>query len=198
MSLLFYVLVFFQTFYHQKNGLFQKLLFDYDSSLIKEKEPISEWNIKQIHSLVLNRDIENRGVYHKVLVFISIAKTKIAEPMQIQEKISELLEWYKNDTDYDFLTKIALFYLRFGSIHPFIDGGGRTGCLLINLELMELEHPPIDIKFTDRNAYYKAFDSYAESGSSKAMFKLFAKYLIEVLRRYVRIVKDAEEINKQR
>ena len=59
-------------------------------------------------------------------------------------------------------------------------------------------HETIDIKFIDRNAYYKALDFYAESGSPKTMFKLFAKYLIERLRRYVKIVKDAEEINKQR
>lgn len=57
--------------------------------------------------------------------------------MQIQEKISELLEWYKNDTDCDFLTKIALFHLRFESIHPFIDGNGRTGRLFMNLELVK-------------------------------------------------------------
>ena len=175
-----------------------KEAFDYVSQLVKGKEPLTERVIKQIHFLVLGRDIQNRGVYRNVPVYISGAKTQTAEPVLIPEKIQELLEWYHADTQDDFLTKIALFHLRFESIHPFIDGNGRTGRLLVNLELMKLGYPPIDIKFTDRNAYYNAFDSYAETGSSKAMFKLFAKYLTERLRRYIETVKTAEQVAKQR
>lgn len=173
-----------------------KEAFDFVSQLVKEKEPISEWVIKQIHFLVLGRDVENRGVYRKVPVYISGAKVKTCEPILIPEKMQELLDWYSKDTKDDFLTKIALFHLRFESIHPFIDGNGRTGRLLVNLELMKLGYPPIDIKFTDRNAYYNAFDSYYDSGTPKAMFKLFAKYLLERLRKYVEVLKTAEEISK--
>ena len=131
-------------------------------------------------------------------VYISGAKTQTAEPVLIPEKIQELLEWYRNDEEDDFLTKIALFHLRFESIHPFIDGNGRTGRLLVNLELMKLVYPPIDIKYTDRKSYYNAFDSYSETGSPKAMFKLFAKYLTERLKRYIETVRTAEQIAKQR
>ncbi len=175
-----------------------KEAFDYVSQLMKDKEPLTERVIKQIHFLVLGRDIQNRGVYRNVLVYISGAKTQTAEPVLIPEKIQELLEWYQSDTQDDFLTKIALFHLRFESIHPFIDGNGRTGRLLVNLELMKLGYPPIDIRFTDRNAYYNAFDSYAETGSPKAMFKLVAKYLTERLKRYIETVKTAEQVAKQR
>ena len=173
-------------------------MFDFVSQLVKEKEFLSELVIKQIHFLVLGRDIQNRGVYRNVPVYISGAKTQAAEPLLIREKIQELLNWYQTDAQDDFLTKIALFHLRFESIHPFIDGNGRTGRLLVNLELTKLGYPPIDIKFTDRNAYYKAFDSYAGTGSPKAMFKLLAKYLTERLRRYIETLKTAEQVAKQR
>ena len=172
--------------------------FDYVSELVKDKEPLSEWAIKQIHFLVLGRDVQHRGVYRSIPVYISGSKTQTAEPMLISEKVKELLEWYQTDTEDDFLTKIALFHLRFESIHPFIDGNGRTGRLLMNLELMKLGYPPIDIKFTDRTAYYNAFESYAETGFPKAMFKLFAKYLTQRLRRYIETVRTAEQIAKQR
>lgn len=175
-----------------------KEAFDFVSELVKNKEPLSESIIKQIHFLVLGRDIQNRGLYRNIPVYISGAKTQTAQPVLIPEKVQELLEWYRNDSEDDFLTKIALFHLRFESIHPFIDGNGRTGRLIVNLELMKLGYPPIDIKFTDRKAYYNEFDSYSETGSPKAMFKLFAKYLTERLRRYIETVRTAEQISKQR
>ena len=103
--------------------------------------------------------------------------------------MEELLKWYSEASNDDFLTKLALLHIIFESIHPFIDGNGRTGRLIVNLELMKLGYPPIDIKFNDRKAYYDDFDSYARTNSPKAMANLFAKYLTERRRRYISILK---------
>lgn len=56
--------------------------------------------------------------------------------------------------DNQVLSRLARFYTEFEGIHPFIDGNGRTGRLLVNLELMKAGYPPIDIKFADRGAYH--------------------------------------------
>ena len=130
---------------------------------------MSECIIKQIHYLVLSMRHEERGVYQMVPVRIAGALITPAEPSLIREKMEELINWHFEDNSDDFLTKLALLHIRFESIHPFIDGNGRTGRLIVNLELMKLDYFPIDIKFTDRKAYYDAFDSYVRANSPKAM-----------------------------
>lgn len=170
-----------------------KEAFDYVGDLVKEKAPLSEYLIKQIHFLVLATRRQDRGVYRSVPVRIAGALITPSDPSLIHDKMEELIKWYSEDKDEDFLTKLALLHLRFESIHPFIDGNGRTGRLIVNLELMKLGYPPIDIKFTDRKSYYDAFDSFAKTGSPKAMAKLFAKYLIERLRRYISILSSTSK-----
>ena len=109
------------------------------------------------------------------------------EPYLIAEKMEELISNFSKSTEY-IITKLARFHIEFESIHPFIDGNGRTGRLLINLELMKSGFPPIDIKFSDRTAYYNAFDEYHKNNKLSAMENLFAKYINEQIDRYLSIL----------
>ena len=86
------------------------------------------------------------------------------------------------------LIKLAKFHIDFEAIHPFIDGNGRTGRLLTNLELMKLGYPPIDIKYTDRLRYYDAFDDYHKKHDISSMANLFAKYINQRLDFYLSIL----------
>lgn len=164
-----------------------KEAFDFVSSLVKDNIPLSEYYIKQIHSLVLIDKPQDRGVFRKVPVTIMGAKHVPVQPYLIEPKLHDLLEWYKNSDD-DFITKLARLHIEFEAIHPFIDGNGRTGRLIINLELMKLGYPPIDIKYKDRMSYYEAFDAYHTKGNLKPMIKLFSGYLLERLNKYIEIL----------
>ena len=151
---------------------------------VKEQAPLSERVIKQIHYLVLADKEEDRGVYRRVPVRIMGAKHEPVQPYLIQPKMEQLLEAYKNSTEH-IIPRLAQFHIEFEGIHPFIDGNGRTGRLLVNLELMKAGYPPIDIKFTDRIAYYNAFDEYYGKHNLGVMEKLFAGYVSEKLDRYL-------------
>lgn len=166
-----------------------KEAFDFVRDLVKDNVPISESIIKQIHYLVLADKKEDRGVYRRVPVRIMGAKHEPVQPYLIQPQMEQLLEKYRNSTEH-IIPKLARFHIEFEGIHPFIDGNGRTGRLLVNLELMKAGYPPIDIKFTDRIAYYNAFDEYHGKHNLGAMEKLFAGYLKEQLDGYLRMLQE--------
>lgn len=129
-----------------------------------------------IHYLVLADKREDRGVYRRVPVRIMGARNEPVQPYLIQPKMEQLLEDYRDSAEY-IITRLARFHIEFEGIHPFIDGNGRTGRLLVNLELMKAGYPPIDIKFTDRISYYNAFGEYHVKHNLGAMEKLFAGYV---------------------
>ena len=164
-----------------------KEAFEFVSELVKQNEPLSERIIKQIHFLVLVGNKDDRGVYRKVPVRIMGVKHEPVQPYMIEPKMEELLKSFMEGEEH-IITKLARFHIEFEGIHPFIDGNGRTGRLLVNLELMKAGYPPIDIKFTDRMEYYKAFDEYHENHNLSAMESLFANYVNSRLDMYLKIL----------
>lgn len=166
-----------------------KEAFDFVSELVKDNIPINESIIKQIHYLVLADKKEDRGVYRRVPVRIMGAQHEPVQPYLIGPKMEQLLQDYAESTEH-IVTKLARFHIEFEGIHPFIDGNGRTGRLLVNLELMKAGYPPIDIKFTDRISYYNAFDEYYIKHNSSMMENLFAGYINARLDMYLDMLQD--------
>ena len=166
-----------------------KEAFDYVLTLVRDNVELTENIIKQIHSLVLADKRGDRGIYRHIPVRILGAAHIPVQPYEIEPKMTELLNWYHGSSD-NIIRKLAKFHIEFEAIHPFIDGNGRTGRLLINLELMKAGYPPIDIKFADRVAYYKAFDQYHIEGNLYSMENLFANYLNERLEYFISILDE--------
>ena len=166
-----------------------KEAFDYVRELVKENAPLTENVIKQIHYLVLADKKDDRGVYRRIPVRIMGAHHEPVQPYLIEPRMEQLLLDYAASEEH-IVTKLARFHIGFEDIHPFIDGNGRTGRLLVNLELMKAGYPPIDIKFTDRAAYYNAFDEYHVKHNLSAMESLFAGYINARLDTYLRILKN--------
>ncbi len=162
--------------------------FEYVCGLVTQKAELNEWTIKQIHHLVLADKPEDRGVYRRVPVRIMGALHEPVQPYLIQPGMEQLLQSYHTSREH-LITKLARFHIEFEAVHPFIDGNGRTGRLLVNLELMKAGFPPIDIKFADRLRYYEAFDAYHAKHDLSAMEALFSGYGTDRLEAYLRILK---------
>jgi len=166
-----------------------KEAFEYISGLVKDRVPMSESIIKQIHTLVLADKKDDRGVYRRVPVRILGARHEPVQPYLIAPRMEQLILSFTESTEH-IIPRLARFHIEFEGIHPFIDGNGRTGRLLVNLELMKAGFPPIDIKFSDRVAYYNAFDEYHVKHDLSAMEKLFAGYVNEQFDMYLKMLQN--------
>ena len=167
--------------------------FLYVEEIARQELPLSEFVIKSIHSLVLMDQPEDKGVFRRIPVRIMGAFAEPVQPYLIEPKITELLaaDEQRRETMKP-IERIARFHLEFEGIHPFIDGNGRTGRLIMNLDLIRCSYPPINVKYTDRKKYYDAFDSYYRDGDAGAMVDLVAGYVNERLDMYLEILSERE------
>lgn len=159
--------------------------------LADSKTELSERVIKDIHSLVLMGDRENMGVYRRVPVMIMGSEHTPPQPYLVPKLMEELvLDYNEKYNTADIIEIASELHLRFESIHPFIDGNGRTGRLLLNLELMKQGLLPINIKYADRMKYYDSIDNYRRNNSVEAFASQVADYEIQELERYIAIIKN--------
>lgn len=161
--------------------------FLYIVSLVNDKVPISERIIREIHSLVLINKPEDKGVYRRIPVKIMGAHHEPPQPYLVPVQMERLVADLSRDNRHTIETA-ALFHLDFEGIHPFIDGNGRTGRLILNLMLMRAGYPPIDVKFTDRRKYYSCFDSYYRNNDASPIVNMVGVYVKEKLSQYLSLL----------
>ena len=185
---------------HHFEAVGHKEAFEYMIALTERNEPLTERAIKDIHSLVLMDDPMNTGVYRRLSVMIRGAAHMPPQPYLIAPQMEALVAEYAEEINAPKrhpIEIIAEFHLKFEGIHPFIDGNGRTGRLLINLALIKNGYLPVDIKFTDRDKYYASFDDYfGEKQTPNTLTKLILDYEIAELTRYIDIVRYANEVRE--
>ena len=163
--------------------------FRYVENLVKDKTALSEYTIKSIHSLVLMDCPEDKGMFRRIPVRIMGAFHEPSHPYMVESMINDLLiKHSEHKYSMHLIEAIALFHLDFEGIHPFIDSNGRTGHLLINLELLQNGYPAINVKFTDRRRYYDAFDAYYRNQNASPMIHLIAEYVDERLEMYLTVL----------
>jgi len=130
---------------------------EYVENLVKSREALTEQDILTLHGLVLKGiDSNEAGRYRRQNVIIGGAKIRPPNFTHVRDEIAALLDWRKAAQAMHPIEREAQFHARFEKIHPFIDGNGRTGRLLLNLELLKEGYPVAVIRREDRMQYYEA------------------------------------------
>ncbi len=163
----------------------------YVEEIIKNVEHISEWQIKNIHRLILKGiDDSYAGRYRDQQVIISGAKHIPPEPLLIKEQMEGLIGWYEAEgIALHPIARAAILHISFVGIHPFIDGNGRTARLLLNLELMKSGYPAVVIRNENRLAYYTALDKAHTTGDKEDFIRIVEAEVDRSLDIYLRFIK---------
>jgi Fic family protein len=123
--------------------------------------------IKKIHyNLTFNILNEQAGNYRRIQVYMGGSKHKPPKAKEVKSQMSKLMGWIKNNNNLHPVILLAYIHHYFIAIHPFIDGNGRTGRLLLNFMLMKAGYPPICIRLKERIKYIDNLEK-ARNGNPK-------------------------------
>jgi len=120
-----------------------------------------------------------KGEYVRVGTHIAPA------PEHVERTIETILLDFSSDHINYFADKIAKFHLDFETVHPFCDGNGRIGRVIINYQLARLSFPNIIIRDKEKLLYYRAFGEYKDSKNTKIMEKIITLALTESLHKRI-------------
>lgn len=161
----------------------------YLDDLVKDKQPITQWNIKNIHQLILKEiDNENAGKYRRENVTIKGATHIPPDYLKVPELMEKLIINYERWNKYHPIIRSALLHGELVKIHPFVDGNGRTSRLIMNLDLMNHGYNPVIIKKEERLKYYEALDKAHTTSNYTDFVKLINKLEIEMLKKYLKML----------
>mgnify|MGYP003289884268 CR=1 FL=1 len=128
----------------------------FDEDLVKEFQRLLTQNTYDTRRYQLG---ERPGEYKKHDYVTGKAEIG-ASPEDVEEEINELISELQDIPEEAVLKAAAYFHVKFENIHPFADGNGRTGRLLMNYLLVINDHPPIIIHEEDKKTYYDALESW--------------------------------------
>jgi Fic family protein len=145
--------------------------------------PLNTESILLLHQMLLGGiNDDYAGRLRKEGEYVRVGRHIAPPPEHISRLLLELLATYNSSHDKYFLDNIAHFHTSFESIHPFCDGNGRIGRVLINIQLAALGYPPVIIRNKGKEKeYYPLFQIFEDDGVFDGMATLLSRALRESL-----------------
>lgn len=161
------------------------------------EQPLDEEMILLLHSMLIsNINDAIAGRFRKNNEYVRIGTHIAPAPDHTARLIEQLLIDYDSDTKSHLVEKIARFHLEFERIHPFVDGNGRIGRLLMNYQLIRNGFPPVILRNKGKkDHYYPAFKEYIDNQSIKRLDRLVGLALIESFHKRLTYLHGQEIVN---
>jgi Fic family protein len=148
----------------------------------KTGEHISLKLIKELHKIVFKNSKPFAGKFREKGVEVVVADAygnvvhRGAPSSEVERQLKELIRWYsRNKKKYPPLVLAAVVHNQFENIHPFQDGNGRVGRLLLNNVLLKHNLPPLNIEMRNRSQYYAALQAYEKDHNIRPTLELMLK-----------------------
>jgi len=167
-------------------------------SYIRNKSQETEVNrevILLLHKMLIGSiDEKIAGRFRKLGECVRVGTHVAPAPEHVEKMIEAVLLEYTSDLTNYFLDKIAKFHLDFETVHPFCDGNGRIGRVLICFQLQRLGFPMIIIRDREKKDYYKSFSEYRDEKNTKNMERVISLGLMESLHKRITYLKGQKII----
>lgn len=175
-------------------------------SSASEGVPLTVEFIKELHRIIIDDLYPNGGEFRTRRVMLPGCPKEPSLPEDIEIRLRALLESrLLNDRDIPIWERVERFHLEFEDIHPFNEGNGRIGFLLIAYQLIQEGYPPAEIFYPDCVEYYRAFDVYYLQKDDTAMMNFFIRIIersvdryLEVYRRYNENMNSVKRLNRRK
>ena len=154
------------------------------------KEDLSIELMRKLHKICFEGSKSFAGQIRNVEVVIRNSKGEILHQgvhvSQLQLALKEMIGWHdKNKNKFKPLVLAAIMHNQFEYIHPFQDGNGRVGRLLLNFILLKNKYPPININLEDRAEYYTTLQEYQKNQNLKPTVEFLVKQYKKTLRKVI-------------
>ncbi len=148
----------------------------------KTKEHLSVKLVLKLHKVVFENSkpfagkLRAKGVEVVIMDHNRNVIHRGAPSSEVRGLLLELARWYsKNRKKYPPLVLAAVVHNQFENIHPFQDGNGRVGRLLLNNILLKHKMPPLNIELKNRHEYYSALQAYENEHNLRPTIELMLK-----------------------
>ena len=148
----------------------------------KTKDHLSLNLIKELHKIVFKNSKPFAGKFREPGIEVAVVDSfgrivhRGAPQKKIVSLLKELVNWYnKNKSKYHPIVLAAVVHNQLENMHPFQDGNGRVGRLLLNNILLKHKLPPVNIELKNRPEYYKTLQAYENEGNLRPSVELILK-----------------------
>lgn len=159
------------------------------------QEELSKAMILRLHQMLIG-NIEDpiAGRFRQKNEFVRVGIHVAPAPEHVEAMIESILLTYVTDHDAYFIDKVSRFHLDFETIHPFNDGNGRIGRVIMNYQLQRLGFPGIIIRNKEKDDYYESFVDYRTKKIESSMERIISLALMESLHKRMAYLKGLKII----